>query len=295
MLELIDLFKRYGDVRALDGASLAVSPGRMLGFLGPNGAGKTTAMRSVFGLVHLDQGDVLWQGRPVDAQARLGFGYMPEERGLYPRMEITRQLVYFGRLHGMTSESAALATASWLDELGLSDRAEDKVENLSHGNQQRIQLAAALVHDPELLVLDEPFAGLDPVGVERMKELLRKRAVDGAAVVFSSHQLDLVEDLVDDVAIINEGRIVLDGTLSELRSRSHRRHVEVTFEGNVEWLPDPDVVEVVHHGPGFVRGTVDLESDPMQLLAIAAQAGAISRFSFEPPSLSELFLEAVQA
>ncbi len=231
--------KRFGKVQALDGCSFTVEPGRMLGFLGPNGAGKTTAMRSVFGLVRLDSGGVLWGGRPIRRAERLRFGYMPEERGLYPRMPVGEQLAYFGRLHGMDERAAHAAVSKWLDRLGLGDRGDSKVEELSHGNQQRAQLAAALLHEPDLLVLDEPFAGLDPVAVATLADVLRGEAARGAAVLFSSHQLELVEHICEEVAIVDHGRIVATGAVDELKRASQRRHVELQLDGAPpEWLPD---------------------------------------------------------
>ena len=206
MLEVRDLTKRYGDVVALGGASFSVAPGRIVGFLGPNGAGKTTTMRAILGLVRPDGGEVRWMGEPVGPGERARFGYMPEERGLYPRMKVGDQLVYLAELSGMTSGAAKEAAASWLGRLGLGDRAGARLEELSHGNQQRVQLAAALVHDPELVVLDEPFAGLDPIGVQALAEMLAQTAATGVAVLFSSHQLDLVEDVCQDVVIIDHGR-----------------------------------------------------------------------------------------
>src|SRR5690349_13709703 len=213
MLEIADVHKRFGDVQALDGCSFSVERGRMLGFLGPNGAGKTTTMRAIFGLVEPDSGDVLWDRRPVGVTERLRFGYMPEERGLYPRMPVGEQIAYFGRLHGMSAAAARAAARAWLDRLGLADRADAKTEELSHGNQQRAQLAAALVHEPELLVLDEPFAGPAPVAVQTLADVLRAEAARGAAVLFSSHQLELVEDICQEVAIIDHGRVGPTGGL----------------------------------------------------------------------------------
>ena len=230
-LGLRGMSKRYGSVQALDECSFTVARGRMLGFLGPNGAGKTTAMRAVFGLVQLDAGEVLWDGRPVGLPERLRFGYMPEERGLYPRMPVGDQLEYFARLHGLTARAARAAVSDWLDRLGLGDRAGSKVEELSHGNQQRAQLAVALLHEPELLVLDEPFAGLDPVAVRTLAEVLRGEAARGAAVLFSSHQLDLVEDICEEVAIVDHGRIVATGDVDDLRRASRQRRIQLSWRG----------------------------------------------------------------
>src|SRR5215472_9344757 len=215
MLGFDGVTKRFGPLTALDQCTFTARPGRLTGFLGPNGAGKTTAMRTVFGLVELDAGTVRWQGRPVSAAERARFGYMPEERGLYPRMRVRDQLVYLGQLSGHRAKNVAGSVDSWLERLGLAERAADRLDTLSHGNQQRVQLIAALVNDPDLLVLDEPFSGLDPIAVTAMGELLSDLAAGGATVLFSSHQLDLVEDLCQDVVIIERGHIVLAGELDD--------------------------------------------------------------------------------
>jgi ABC-2 type transport system ATP-binding protein len=219
MLELQGLTKRFDELTALDDLSFSAAPGRMLGCVGPNGAGKTTAMRIVLGVLEPDAGSVRWRGAPIAAGMRARFGYMPEERGLYPKMRVRAELVYFARLHGLDRVAAATAADRWIERLGLSERAQDRVETLSLGNQQRVQLAVALAHDPELLVLDEPFAGLDPVGVDVMSGVLRERADAGVPVVFSSHQLELVERLCEDVAIVNRGRIVAAGAVADLREQ----------------------------------------------------------------------------
>jgi len=288
------LRKRFGDVVALDGCSFAVSRGEMVGFLGPNGAGKTTAMRTIFGLVVPDAGAVTWNGEAITPVTRLRFGYMPEERGLYPRMRVGVQVTYFARLHGLEPSAAATATTRWLERLGLADRANDRVEELSHGNQQRVQLAVALVHDPELLVLDEPFAGLDPLGVDELAAILAERARAGVAVVFSSHQLDLVEDVCERAVIIDHGRIILDGTIAELRARSRRRYVDAVVDGDGRWWEDLPGVRPVTVDDGHVRLIVDADVDVEGVLTRARRAGTIRRFSFEPPALSEIFREAVE-
>jgi ABC-2 type transport system ATP-binding protein len=294
MLALQDAAKRFGPVQALDDCSFSVARGRMLGFLGPNGAGKTTSMRAVFGLVALDGGEVLWDGRPVGFEERLRFGYMPEERGLYPRMPVGEQIAYFGRLHGLDAAAAHAAAAGWLERLGLADRAGAKVEELSHGNQQRAQLAAALVHEPELLVLDEPFAGLDPVAVRTLAGVLRDEAARGAAVLFSSHQLELVEDICEEVAIIDHGRIVATGDMDALRRASRRRRIELQLEdAPPEWLPDVAGVELVERRNGDLRLLAGRDVDPEQVLAEAERAARVVAFSYGPPTLSELFLELV--
>lgn len=292
MLRVDNLSKRYGTVVALDRASFAARPGRIVGFLGPNGAGKTTTMRCVFGLTAPDSGSVTWNGRTIDPATRLRFGYMPEERGLYPKMKIGEQLAYFGRLSGLSPTAASEAAELWLGRLGLADRSLSKLEELSHGNQQRVQLAAALVHEPELAVLDEPFSGLDPLGVEAMALLLRDLAAKGVAILFSSHQLDLVEGICEDVVIINEGRVVLAGELDELRSRAKHRHVEITIDGVTIRPPGEDVL-TRRSDSGQTRYLIEATADPEALLVGAREQGTVDAFVFEPPSVGDLFREAV--
>ncbi len=293
-LEFRQVSKRFGPVQALVGCSFAVPRGAMLGFLGPNGAGKTTAMRAIFGLVTLDAGEVLWHGRPIGLRERMRFGYMPEERGLYPRMAVGEQLEYFGSLHGLDAGAARAAAGRWLKRLGLAGRAGAKVEELSHGNQQRAQLAASLLHEPELLVLDEPFAGLDPVAVHTLAEVLRDEAARGAAVLFSSHQLELVEDICEEVAIVDRGRIVATGALDGLRRVSRRRRIELQLEeAPAGWRPNVPGVELVESRNGELRLLAGCDVDPEQVLAAAERAGRVVGFAYGPPSLAELFLELV--
>jgi ABC-2 type transport system ATP-binding protein len=292
VLEVRDLTKRYGDVLALDGASFTVPPGRIVGFLGPNGAGKTTTMRAIFGLVTPDRGDVRWEGKAVGSAERARFGYMPEERGLYPKMKVGDQLTYFGELSGLSGTAAKRAASGWLDRLGLGDRAHARLEELSHGNQQRVQLAAALVHDPALVVLDEPFSGLDPLGVESLAEMLLQTAATGVAVLFSSHQLDLVEDVCQDVVVIDHGTIVLAGVLEELKAASEQRSVEIAVDGN-PWVPMLPTGAVTTKEDGRVRVLVDASVDLVAILADACRAGQVTAFRFEPPSLTDLFHAAV--
>lgn len=293
MLILDGLEKRYGEITALDRCSLTVPPGRMVGFLGPNGAGKTTAMRAVFGLVQLDAGRVTWKGRPVSHEDRRRFGYMPEERGLYPRMKVRDQLAYFGRLHGMERGAAAESADRWIEQAGLGERAGSRLEDLSHGNQQRAQLLAALVHDSDLLVLDEPFSGLDPFGMEEMAVILRGQTESGAAVLFSSHQLDLVEELCDDVAVIDRGRVVLAGRVRDLKEGSSRRRLELDMDAGKPPDLGIDGIEALES-----RGTrhtmlVPASLDFRALLASLQTRGRIREFSYRPPALSDLFKEAV--
>jgi ABC-2 type transport system ATP-binding protein len=297
VLEVIDLSRRYGDVVALDHLSFTVEPGQLFGFVGPNGAGKTTTMRIILGVLEPDGGEVRWRGRPVDLDTRARFGYMPEERGLYPKMRVLDQLAYFASLHGLPRAAAASAAAGWLERLGIADRARDRVESLSLGNQQRVQLGAALVHGPELLVLDEPFSGLDPVGVDVLSGVLRGLADEGVPVVFSSHQLELVERLCESVAIVKDGRLVAAGRVDELRERgTSGPTVRVAVSGAGEdWLARVSGAEVVDRGPAGLLIALRDGAGPDALLDAARSAGSVTHFALERPTLSELFRKAVAA
>ena len=294
LLEFDGLSRRFGTVTALDDLSFSVPSGQVVGFLGPNGAGKTTTMRAVFGLTDLDAGSVRWNGMPVGATQRRRFGYMPEERGLYPNMLVAEEVEYLGRLHGMDRSSAATATKQWLERLDVADRATSKVEALSHGNQQRVQLAAALVHDPEMLVLDEPLAGLDPTGIDAIGEVLVEQARAGRCVLFSSHQLDLVEDLCGSVAIIDRGRLVARGTVDELATSGPRR-LAVRVEGDRQgtWAQGIPGVTVSEVDGGEVRLVLDDATDSDVVLEAARSAGRVTEFVIERRRLSEVFREAV--
>jgi ABC-2 type transport system ATP-binding protein len=297
VLELAGLRKRFGTVDALDGLSFTVPPGEVFGFLGPNGAGKTTAMRAIVGVAALDGGAVRWNGEPVGPAARRRIGYMPEERGLYPGMKVAEQLEYLARLHGLSRLQAQAAARHWAERLGLADKMQSKIEALSLGNQQRVQLAAALVHGPRLLVLDEPFSGLDPVGVDAMSEVLADRAADGVTMLFSSHQLDLVEHLCTSVAIINRGALVAGGTVEDLaRGGQLRVAVRVSGDDQAQWtagLPDQAAVQQVSGGTAMIALASREEAEAV--LDLARRAGTVEQFGFERRRLSEVFRDAVGA
>ena len=234
-LQVERLTRRFGDLVALRNVSFAVAPGELFGFVGSNGAGKTTTMRIIMGVLSADAGSVRWRGAPITLETRRRFGYMPEERGLYPKMKILEQLVYLAQLHGMSATDAQAASMRWLERLGLAERVKDDVQKLSRGNQQRVQLAAALVHDPAILVLDEPFSGLDPIAVDVMSNVLLAKAAEGIPVVFSSHQLDLVERLCHRVGIIRSGQMVAVGTVDELRQGATTRLVVDAPQAGPDW------------------------------------------------------------
>ena len=292
-LELSGLRRTFGPVTALDGLSFAVAPGELFGFVGRNGAGKTTTMRIVCGLLAPDSGTVTWHGQAIDSRARERIGYMPEERGLYPKMRAGDQLEYFGVLHGQTHAQARSAAKAWLRRLGLSDRAHAKVEELSQGNQQRVQLAAALVHRPDLLVLDEPFAGLDPIVTDLLTGVLRDEAARGVPILFSSHQLELVEHICEAVAIVDRGRLVACGAVEDLRAAGSRRvRVEVR-DASSDWVEGLRGVNLVERDGASVVMELSPATDSQRVLDAARLAGTVTAFGESQPTLGELFRDLV--
>lgn len=290
-LQVERLTRRFGDLVALRDLTFSVAPGELFGFVGSNGAGKTTTMRIVMGVLSADRGEVRWKGNPITLETRRRFGYMPEERGLYPKMKILEQLIYLAQLHGMTAGEARAASMRWLDRLGLAGRVKDDVQKLSRGNQQRVQLAAALAYDPELLILDEPFAGLDPVAVDVMSETLRERSRSGISVIFSSHQLEIVEELCDRVGIIQSGVMVAQGAVDELRRGGPRRYwIDASPNGWATALPGVTVVK--RNGHETLLELADAVDD-QRVLRAALAAGPVREFRRDIPRLSELFRHVV--
>jgi ABC-2 type transport system ATP-binding protein len=296
VLEFDGLRKSYGTNRVLDGVSFAVAPGSMFGFCGANGAGKTTTMRIAMGLAVPDAGEVRWRGQRLDEARRRRIGYMPEERGLYPKMKVAEQVTYFARLHGLDAAAATRAADEWVARLGIADRRGDRVEKLSLGNQQRVQLAAALVSRPEVLILDEPFSGLDPVGVDSLADALLDRCRAGVPVVFSSHQLDLVERVCDSVGILARGRMVASGPVAELRRKEAGRVLRVVVpDAPAGWAAAVPGVRVVSESAGDTLLALDDGTDDQAVLAAALRTGRVVHFAWREPTLVELFREAVAA
>ncbi|MFV2100679.1 ABC transporter ATP-binding protein [Micromonospora sp. LOL_024] len=294
VLSLDGVDRSFGDRQVLKNVSFEVAAGRMTGFVGGNGAGKTTTMRIILGVLAADAGQVTWQGQPLSREVRRRFGYMPEERGLYPKMSVREQLTYLGRLHGLGAEAARRGTDALLERVGLAERGDDLLETLSLGNQQRAQIAAALVHEPEVLVLDEPFSGLDPLAVDTVVAVLRERATAGAPVLFSSHQLDVVERLCDDLVIIADGAIRAAGGREQLRSVYTMPRFELVVEADAGWLRDhPGVTLVDLDG---ARAVFDLApgADEQPLLRAALERGPVRAFRPVSPSLAEIFREVAQ-
>jgi ABC-2 type transport system ATP-binding protein len=317
VLALERVTRSFGDRRALDDVSFEVRPGRTTGFVGANGAGKTTAMRIVMGVLAATAGEVTLGGRPLTREDRRSFGYMPEERGLYPRMRVLDQLVHLGKVHGLAGDAARSRAEALLAELGLADRSHDLLQTLSLGNQQRVQVAAALLHDPVLLVLDEPFSGLDPLAIDAMGVLLRERSASGVPVLFSSHQLELVEALCDDVVIIDGGRVVAAGSADEVRAAHADRRFRVRVEGSAgsggaggagptggaaatggagaaTFAALPGVTSAVDAADGAVLLTLTPDADDQVVLAAAQAAGTLREFGPVRPTLAEIFREVVR-
>jgi ABC-2 type transport system ATP-binding protein len=288
MLDVRDLSHRFGELVALDGVSLTVGDGEIVGLVGRNGAGKTTAMRAVMGILRPDRGSLQWDGHAIGEDQRRRFGYMPEERGLYPQMRVADQLSYFARLHGLAAPAAARAAGEWLERLGLGERTQDKLIALSHGNQQRVQLAVALVHDPLLLVLDEPFAGLDPEAVDSLSQTLRAQAADGKAILFSSHQLELVERVCRRIVILDAGRVLADGTLQELRERFPAQ-LRVKVDGPAGWARELHGASILSDDEQGVLLMVKPGSNPQAILAAARRAGTVEHFGYDSGGLIDLY------
>ena len=292
-LEINDVAHSFGERVALDGVTFDVAPGRLTGLLGPNGAGKTTLIRVLLAVLTPDHGSISIDGRGVTVDDRRGWGYMPQERGLYPGMPAGEQVVHFARLHGLPRDEAHDRARVLLDELGIGDRWADRTDKLSGGMQQRLQLATALVHDPRVIVLDEPFNGLDPLAVAELSQTLRRRAHEGRVVLFSSHQLDLVQDLCEDIVMVDRGRTVLEGRVSDLRSTSERRRLRVSLDSaDRDWLAGLAGVTLISDEADELRLAIAPGADPLAVLDAARTAGTVSDFGLDLPTLSELFLAA---
>ncbi|MEU8282889.1 ATP-binding cassette domain-containing protein [Micromonospora sp. NPDC048905] len=293
-LRLDGVDRSFGDRQVLKNVSFEVAAGRMTGFVGANGAGKTTTMRIILGVLAPDAGEVSWGGSTLTPRDRRRFGYMPEERGLYPKMTTREQVTYLGRLHGLDAPAARRATDALLDRVGLGERGDDLLETLSLGNQQRAQIAAALVHDPEVLVLDEPFSGLDPLAVDTVVTVLRERASAGVPVLFSSHQLDVVERLCDDLVIIGDGTIRAAGSRQQLRESYTVPRYELVVATDAGWVRDqPGVTLVELDGPRVVFD-LPADADEQPVLQAALARGPVRAFRPVSPSLTEIFREVTQ-
>ena len=288
MLEVNRLSHSFAGKVAVDDLSLSVDRGEIVGLVGRNGAGKTTTMRAIMGILDPDSGSIVWDGRPITRSDRITFGYMPEERGLYPNMTIRSQVKYFAHLHGLTGKELDTSVDRWISRLGLEEKQAAKLQTLSHGNQQRAQLAVSLVHNPVLTILDEPFSGLDPIAVDSMCELLVDQAQEGKGVLFSSHQLELVERICNRVVMVEEGVVRASGTLSQLKS-TEAGQLRVQFAGSIDWEPILDGVQVSRRGPEGIYFKLASPDLAQAVLRQALEVGEIIHFGFEFATLAEIY------
>ena len=294
--EIDHITKRFGTTIALDDLALDVPRGQIFGFLGANGAGKTTTMRICLGILRADSGEVRWDGSPTSDLARRTWGYLPEERGLYPRMTVLDQLVYFASLYGEPPDRARRAAEHWLARFRIPDYADRRAEELSKGNQQKVQFIAAILHGPEVLFMDEPFTGLDPVNLALLREAFVELRDQGRTILFSTHQMESAEALCESVAIVDRGRIVAGGSVADMKRASRSRTVRLGLEGETlpPWLSLLPGVVAARPGAGFAELELGPGGDPSVVLAAALSRGAsVTRFEVTEPSLEALFIEHV--
>jgi ABC-2 type transport system ATP-binding protein len=295
-LILDSVSKSFGEVRALDDVSLEIEPGEVFGFLGANGAGKTTAMRIVLDILRPDAGSVSWDGRSNTDVPRSTWGYLPEERGLYAKMNVLEQLVFFAKLQGCHPKEARREALDWLERFRVPEYADRRAEQLSKGNQQKIQFIAAILHDPQVLLMDEPFTGLDPINVALLKEAFLEMRDRGKTLIFSTHQMEQVEELCESIAILDRGRIVVDGPVREVRRSTGRRFVRLAVEGDpdIEWLGELAGVTVSRRGQDYTEAEVRDGTDPEVVLRTAISRGCrVLHFEIADPSLEQVFIDKV--
>jgi ABC-2 type transport system ATP-binding protein len=292
-LLLENVTKQFGDFTAVDDLTLSVGEGTMYGFLGANGAGKTTTFRMILGLLNANKGRITWNGKPITYATSPEIGYLPEERGLYPKMKVEDQLVFLAQLRGMGKTEAKRELRKWLDRFEVPHYVNKKVEELSKGNQQKIQVIASLLHKPQLLILDEPFSGLDPVNVEMLKAAILDFRNDGATIVFSSHRMDHVEELCEQLSIVHKGKQIVSGSLRDVKRSSSKQNVRIHSDYDLSQLELISGVISVHK---TVEGAVyQIESEQVanELLTRALKSGPIRHFEIEEPSLQDIFIEKV--
>ncbi len=294
-LRVENITKRFRDVTAVHDLSFTVGRGRILGFLGPNGAGKTTTMRVILGIIKPDTGEVTWDGLPFAHWGRGFFGYLPEERGLYPKMPLDEHLVFLGRINGLSAQDAKARAAYWIERFGLGEYRTKRIEELSKGNQQKVQVIGALLHEPELLILDEPFSGLDPVNTATLKEILVEQSKAGSTIIFSSHRMDQVEELCQEIVLIHRGKLVLSGDLRRIKSAMGRQILRVALEGSRDFWRRIPGLKLLAERPDYLEFRISPGVNPNAVLAAAMEAGQVIRFELAEPTLDQIFVERVGA
>src|SRR5579862_8505324 len=292
VVELAGVTKAYESKVAVDNLSLQIEAGQMFGLLGPNGAGKTSSIRMMMGITMPDSGQVNLFGKPFERKSLERVGYLPEERGLYKKMKVLEQLVFFGTLHGLTAEEARKRGTEWAMRLEIEEALGKKTEELSKGMQQKIQFIGSLLHDPDLIVMDEPFSGLDPVNAKLLEQTLIDLKNQGKAILFSTHRMDQVEKLCDSICLINRGQAVLAGRVREIKSRYERNHVVVEFEGCPDFLSSAEIAEAKNFS-GHAEIRLKPHGNAQKLLQEASAVAKIYRFELVEPSLEEIFIWTV--
>ncbi len=295
-LEIDHVTKRFAATLALDRITFEVPRGRIFGFLGANGAGKTTTMRICLGILQADEGAIRWDGAPATDLPRRAWGYLPEERGLYPRMAVLDQLVYFARLYGEPADRARSLARHWLTRFRIPDFADRRAEELSKGNQQKVQFIAAILHQPDILLMDEPFTGLDPVNLALLREAFLELRDEGRTIIFSTHQMEAAEALCESLAIIDQGRVVASGTLGDLKRATRTRTVRLGLDGEAmpPWLGALPGVTAMRPGAGFAEVELAPGTEPSAVLAAAMERGAaVTRYEVADPSLEAIFIDLV--
>lgn len=292
-IELNRVRKAYGDFVAVDDLSFNIGQGSVFGLLGPNGAGKTSTIRMMIGITVPDSGDIRLLGKPFARSSLNRVGYLPEERGLYKKMKVLDQLIFLGELHGLAAGEARKRALSWCERLEISEKIGNKVEELSKGMQQKIQFIAALLHDPDFVVMDEPFFGLDPVNAGILKDVMLEVKQRGRTILFSTHRMDQVEKLCDSICLINRGKAVLQGDLKEVKSRFGKNNVQIAYEGNGDFLEKNELVQSFNNFGNYVEVRMAPGADPQQLLRRVTEHCRVSRFELMEPSLEEIFIEVV--
>jgi ABC-2 type transport system ATP-binding protein len=288
--------KSFAGVHVITDLSMEVQEGSLFGFLGPNGAGKTTTMRMILDILRPDSGRITWNGQDVRTVPRRNWGYLPEERGLYPKVEVEEQLLFLARLHGLSKSSARQHLDEWLERFQITEYRHKKVEELSKGNQQKIQFLATILHDPLILIMDEPFSGLDPINATILKEAFEEMHRRGKTIIFSTHQLEQVEELCQDVVIINKGQTIVQGSVREVKRQHGRNVAQLKLDNDAEarWLEELPGVQVTKRREDYIEMQIPADLNPNLIVEEALRRGGIiSRFELTEPSLTDIFIEHV--